>query len=115
MCSHSIFYCLNPVQFSILAYNVFNNVNVILAFSNNVNAILAFSNNVNVILAFLQKQQCNFGVFSSFPAKINIFWRFYIISCLYVVKLLLSEEGRNSETCYSDINCVDFDFSLSII
>ena len=43
--------------------------------------------------------------FSSFPAKINIFWRFYIISCLYVVKLLLSEE-----TCYSDINCVDFDF-----
>ena len=26
------------------------------------------------------------------------------------MKLLLSEEGRNSETCYSDINCVDFDF-----
>ena len=38
------------------------------------------------------------------------FWRFYIISCLYVVKLLLSGKGRNSETCYSDINCVDFDF-----
>ena len=54
MCSHFIFYCLNPVQFSILAHNVFNNVNVILAFSNKVNAILAFSNNVNVILAFLQ-------------------------------------------------------------
>ena len=32
--------------------------------------------------------------------------------CIFmnVVKLLLSEEGRNSETCYSDINCVDFDF-----
>ena len=25
------------------------------------------------------------------------------------MKLLLSEEGGNSETCYSDINCVDFD------
>ena len=42
MCSHLIFYCLNPVQLSILAHNVFNNVNVILAFSNNVNAIFAF-------------------------------------------------------------------------
>ena len=31
------------------------------------------------------------------------------------MKLLLSEEGRNSETCYSDINCVDFDFSLTLL
>ena len=38
----------------------------------------------------------------------------YIISCSYVEKLLLSEEGRNSETCYSDINCVDFGFSLTV-
>ena len=49
-----------------------------------------FYNNNNVILAF------------SFPAKIKIFLAHFIISCLYVVKLLLSEEGRNPETCYSD-------------